>query len=387
MVEKIVLGGQAIVAGRGAIEHVKTLDAKRAMIVTGGQSMFANGAIGRIEEIFQQKGCATSVFMGIGPNPDTSIVLQGLEQMRTFGPDVLIAIGGGSALDAAKVMSLFYEYPEISFENVLTIPLPERRQKLTFVAIPSTSGTGSEVTKASVITFKEQNLKIGLKTTAMIPDIAILDGEITMSMPPHVVAETGMDALTHAVESYINRNMGPFMEPLAQGAVEGIFANLPASYLEKSPESRDKMHLYQCMAGLAFNHSGLGMAHGIAHAVGGRFGLGHGLLNAILLPYVLRFNRRDREVTLKLQRLAHSIGSDDFVDSVEQLNRTLHIPSSFRETGIVQEDFEKDFADLVEKAMKGSTRVNPVPVRADQMIAFLQGVFQGDVTAIEAIPQ
>ncbi|MTV49970.1 iron-containing alcohol dehydrogenase [Heliobacillus mobilis] len=387
MVEKIVLGGQAIVAGRGSIEHVKTLEAKRAMIVTGGQSMFANGAIGRIEEIFQQKGCATSVFSGIGPNPDTSIVLQGLEQMRAFEPDVLIAIGGGSALDAAKVMSLFYEYPQITFENVLTVPLPERRQKLTLVAIPSTSGTGSEVTKASVITFKEQNLKIGLKTTAMIPDIAILDGEITMSMPPHVVAETGMDALTHAVESYINRNMGAFMEPLARGAVEGIFANLPASYLEKDPESRDKMHLYQCMAGLAFNHAGLGMAHGIAHAVGGRFGLGHGLLNAILLPYVLRFNRRDREVTLKLQRLAHSIGSDDFVDSVEQLNRTLQIPSSFREAGISRENFEKDFSNLQENAMKGSTRANPVPVRADQMASFLQGVFQGDVEAIQAIPQ
>ncbi|MZP30686.1 iron-containing alcohol dehydrogenase [Heliobacterium undosum] len=377
MFNKIVLGGQAIITGRGSIGYIATLPAKRAFIVTGGRSMFANGTIAKIEAMLHEKGCDTLVHGGIGANPDTAAVEAGVAQMRAFGPDLLVAVGGGSPLDAAKAMALFYEYPELDFANVLTRELPERRQKLTFVAAPSTSGTGSEVTKAAVITFREQNLKIGLKTTAMIPDVAILDTDLTLTMPPNIVAETGMDALTHAVECYINKRMDAFMEPLARGAVEGIFANLPASYLERSPESRENMHIYQCMAGLAFSHVGLGMAHGIAHAVGGQFGLGHGLINAIVLPHVLRFNRRDGEVDLRLQRLARSVGESDFVDAVERLKRLLQIPASLREAGLAQQDFEAAFSELVDNALKGSTRVNPVPVSKGEMTALLRELFAG----------
>ncbi|MBM7868316.1 iron-containing alcohol dehydrogenase [Heliobacterium gestii] len=377
MFNKMVLGGQAIVTGRGSIGYIGTIPAKKAFIVTGGRSMYANGTIAKIEAMLRDKGCETLVHGGIGANPDTTAVEAGVDAMRAFGPDLLVAVGGGSPLDAAKAMALFYEYPELNFGNVLSRELPERRQKLTFVAAPSTSGTGSEVTKAAVITFREQNLKIGLKTTAMIPDVAILDPDLTLTMPPNIVAETGMDALTHAVECYINTRMDAFLEPLARGAVEGIFANLPASYREGAPESRENMHIYQCMAGLAFSHVGLGMAHGIAHAVGGRFGLGHGLINAIVLPQVLQYNSRDAEVRNRLQRLAKSIGEADFIDAVERLNRQLHIPASFREAGLSQQDVEAAFDELVENAMKGSTRVNPAPVSTAEMASLLRQLFFG----------
>lgn len=378
--KKLTLGGQSIIAGRGSINSLRELTAAKAFIVTGGQAMFNNGTITQIEDLLHKKNCETYVYAGISKNPDTQTVLDGLAKMRDFKPDLLIAVGGGSPLDAAKVMALFYEYPEINFDNVLSfIQLPEERHVLKMIAIPSTSGTGSEVTKAAVITFKDQSLKIGLKAGAMLPDLAILDAKITMTMPPNIVAETGMDAMTHAVECYINTNIDDFSETLAQGAVAGLFEYLPVSYRDKTLESREKVHNYQCMAGLAFTNVGLGMVHGIAHAFGGKFNLGHGLVNAVALPYVLKYNSQDKAVKIRLEKLAGIIGRDDFIEAVKELNASLGIPESFKDVGISEQQFEDAFDELVENSLKGSTRVNPVRMTAEEMAGLLRCIFAGAV--------
>ncbi len=375
--KKLILGKQSIRLGRGAIDSLKEIQKKRVFIVTGGQSMFKNGTISRMEALLNETGCDTLVYSGVSKNPDTQAVIDGVEKMRQFNPDIIIGVGGGSPIDAAKVMALFYDYPQINFENALTTELPEALRTLQFIAIPSTSGTGTEVTKAAVITFKEKNLKIGLKTEAFIPHLAILDGELTMTMPQNIVAETGMDAMTHAVECYLNRNLDDFSEALAQSAITGLFEYLPISYLDKTAESREKVHHYQCMAGLAFGNVGLGMVHGIAHAFGGMFDLGHGLLNAVALPYVLEFNARDAGIKARLQRLSGQLGGKEFISAVRELNEKLNIPRSFKEVGISQEQFEGAFSQLVENSMKGSTRVNPVPVTEEEMAQLLRAIFEG----------
>jgi alcohol dehydrogenase class IV len=294
------LNGDKLIIGKKSLDYIKQIEGKKIFIVTGGKSMFNNGTMDRIKSMLNDVGKEYLIMSGIKKNPDTEIVCKGISQMNEFKPDTVLAIGGGSPIDAAKVMALFYEYPEINFDNVLEQSLPEQRKNIKFIAIPTTSGTATEVTKAAVITFKKDNIKIGLKSPAFIPDIAILDAELTMSMPDNIVAETGMDAITHALECYINHNLDDYTECLAKGAVEGLFKYLPISYKEKTIESREKVHNYQSMAGMAFHNVGLGMAHGISHAFGGKYDLGHGLTNGIALPYVLQFNSRDVIVKDKL---------------------------------------------------------------------------------------
>ena len=225
--KQLIFGGESLIIGKGSIEYLKNIKKSRVFIVTGGNSMFKNGAIDKILNIFRENNSEVEIFSGIPKNPGTEVILNGVSKMKEFKPDTVLAIGGGSPMDAAKVMALFYENENINFSNVLELKLPSKRNKLKLIAIPSTSGTGSEVTKATVVTFKDIDLKIGIKTDLFIPDIAILDSDLTMSMPPNVVAETGMDAITHAVECYINKSLDDFTEALAVRAVEGLFEFLP----------------------------------------------------------------------------------------------------------------------------------------------------------------
>jgi alcohol dehydrogenase class IV len=375
--KNLSFGGEALVIGRNSIEYLKGINNKKVFIVTGGKSMINNGTINKIDDILINNNCETYIHTGVKANPDTEEVEAGLGLINNFKPDILIAVGGGSPIDVGKILALLYEYPEINFNNILKIKLPEKRKVIDLIAIPSTSGTGSEVTKAAVITFRKQNIKIGIKCGALVPDVAILDPEITMTMPDKITAETGMDALTHAVESYINKNKDDFTECIAKGAVQGIFKYLPVSYDEKTIESREKMHNYQCMAGLAFANSGLGMAHGIAHAIGGKFDLGHGLANAIVLPYVLKFNSRDPEVSIRLEQLSFEIGNSNFIQSVVDLNEKLNIPKSFKEAGILESDFYDNFDVLVENSLLGSTLVNPVKISRQEMAELLKEIFIG----------
>ena len=375
--KELLLGGQALVIGRGSLDHLGTLAARRAFIVTGGSSMIKSGVIARIEAILQPTGCVTQLHAGVGANPDTDAVLAGVAAMRAFAPDTVIAVGGGSAIDAAKVMTLFCDHPGLDFAAALAGTLPDRRKSVRFVAIPSTSGTGSEVTKVSVVTFREKNIKIGLRTPAFIPDVAILDADLTLTMPPNVVAETGLDAVTHAVECYINRAIDDFTGPMAAAATAGLFEYLPISYRDKTVESREKVHNYQCLAGLAFGNVGLGASHGIAHAFGGRYGLGHGLLNAILLPHVLEYNARDSWVEGRLRHLAAAVGAADFVAAVRALAGELDVPASIQAAGLAEQDFEADLPELVEASFQGATRVNPVAISPAEMKALLRRAYFG----------
>ncbi len=379
--KEIRLHGELIVTGVGSLSYLEKIEGSRVFAVTGEGSTLKNGTMASIERMLQGKGCICQVYSGIKKNPTTDEILDGVSAMRDFAPDTIVAVGGGSAIDAAKAMALFYEYPGLDFDRAMNEPLPGARKQLRFIAIPTTSGTGTEVTRVSVITYKDKDIKIGLKSNAFMPDVAILDAGLTLSMPRNVVAETGMDAMTHAVECYINTNLDDYTECLASGAVEGLFKYLPLSFETGAVEYREKVHNYQSIAGSAFGNVGLGMAHGISHALGGKFNYGHGLLNAVVLPYVLQFNSRDALVREKLQYLGVRIGSSDFIRSIKELGGRLSIPGSFREMGIAEEAFAGCFDSLAANSMKGSTKVNPVKISLKEMEELLRNIYEGrDIT-------
>ncbi|MBC3889332.1 iron-containing alcohol dehydrogenase [Acetobacterium paludosum] len=369
--------GDQMITGPGTLKAIENIEGQRFFIITGKSAMFKNGAIKRAESFLIGKNKAYEIYSGIGANPTVFDVETGLPKMRAFNPDVVLAIGGGSVIDAAKVMTLMCEYEGLSIEAIRNGIVPQKREKIKLVAVPSTSGTAAEVTRAAVITFPEENLKIGLKTKAFIPDIAILDGELTLSMPRNVMVESGMDAVTHAVEAYTNKNADDFTKTMAKGAFEGLIKHLRDSFEEGDIESRQHVHNFQSLAGFSFQNAGLGMDHGIAHAFGGRFGTSHGLLNAIALPYVLEYNQRDPAVAEDLGELSRLIGKD-IIAEIKDLNKTFGVPVSFKLAGIKESDFSENYDSLLENALKGSTQKNPVKMDANEMDKVLKSIYYGE---------
>ena len=338
--------------------------------------MEKTGVLDRCRSYLEGPGHELLLYSGIGQNPTTDEVEAALAKTRGFHPDLILAVGGGSAIDAAKAILLFYDHPELNFGNVLSRPLPQTRTGTQLLAIPSTSGTASEITHVTVITYPEKKQKFAIKTEYLRPDLAILDGEIPMTMPAHIAAETGMDALTHALECYINKSGDTFTDALSREAILGILHWLPISCREAAPESRQKMHELSCMAGMAFSNAGLGMVHGVSHAFSGMFGLPHGLANAVILPYSMKYNRRDPSVAEKYDSLSRVIGKD-IVQGVEDLRDTLGIPSNLQKTGIQPARFEDGFEELCKNAMMGSTSVNPIPVSQNDMTRFVRWAYLG----------
>ncbi|MBQ5588487.1 MAG: iron-containing alcohol dehydrogenase [Selenomonadales bacterium] len=378
--KSIIFGGK-IITGRGSLAECGKLAGTRVMIVTGSKSVIASGALDRLKRALG-KDRAVEVYMGVTKNPTTKEIEQGTLAMRAFAPDTVIAIGGGSPMDAAKVMVMMYEYPDLTFEEAAKGNIPAKRNTM-LIAIPTTSGTASEVTRAAVVTYEDKNIKIGLKSEAFIPDVAILDAETTVTMPKNVVAETGMDALTHAVEAYCNHNLDRFTAPLAEAAICGILGNIVISYETGSLDAREIMHECQAMAGLAFTNVGLGMSHGIAHAVGGKFDLGHGLINAIVLPYALRYNEKDPDVAEKLARFEDELGMP-LADVVDELNDVFGIPRGLGAAGIKPDDYIAGWDDFIHACLSGSTKSNPRAIDFDTMSRMMEAIYDGEPFEEEA---
>ncbi|MCR5715756.1 MAG: iron-containing alcohol dehydrogenase [Lachnospiraceae bacterium] len=379
--KRLVLSGKNIICGAGSLTALAELTCRRATVMTGGNSMLKNGVIDRAVQYLTEAGAQVQVLTGVRKNPSFEEVDGYLKDVREFRPDCMIAIGGGSAMDCAKAVVLFYEFSFLTKDNVLdynaTGKIPAMR-KTALICIPSTSGTGSELTRGTVITDTQAKLKVPIMTDCLRPDIAILDPELTMTMPRQVVAETGLDALTHAIESYTNHNLDDFDEALASRAICGLMKWLPVSYREGSLIAREKVHHYQAMAGISFANVGLGMVHGIAHAFGAAFDLAHGLTNAIILPYALTYNRRDPVVEEKLQELSYLCRCEDIVEEIKRMRAELQIPNSYRDAGITEEAYLAQYDLLLEHSMLGATKVNPVVMTRESMGQMLHAVYYGD---------
>ena len=314
--------------GENALEALKTLEGTKAAIVVGGGSMKRFGFLDTIESYLKEAGMETILIEGVEPDPSVETVMRGAAVMQEFEPDVIVAVGGGSPIDAAKAMWAFYEYPETKFEDLITpFAFPTLRTKAKFVAIPSTSGTATEVTAFAVITDYDKGIKYPLADFNITPDVAIVDPALAQTMPPKLTANTGMDALTHAIEAYVSTLHCDYTDPLALHAIKMIDENLVDSY-NGDKEARNRMHNAQCLAGMAFSNALLGIVHSMAHKTGAAYSGGHivhGAANAMYLPKVIAYNAKEPEAEKRYGEIAAFIGleptSKALIEHINEMNK------------------------------------------------------------------
>ena len=343
--------------GENALEALKTFKGKKAFVCVGGGSMKRFGFLDRVVQYLQEAGMEVKLFEGIESDPSVDTVMKGAREMQDFGPDWIVAIGGGSPIDAAKAMWIKYEYPDCTFEDMCKVfGIPTLRNKAKFCAISSTSGTATEVTAFSIITDYEKGIKYPIADFEITPDVAIVDPALAQTMPKKLVAHTGMDALTHAIEAYVSTANCDYTDPLALHAIEMIRDDLVDSY-NGDKNARNEMHNAQCLAGMAFSNALLGIVHSMAHKTGAVFGdLGahiiHGAANAMYLPKVIAFNAKDETAKKRYAKIADVIGlsgnSDDekvkaLITYVRGLNDKLNIPHCIKNYGADSYPTEQGF--------------------------------------------
>ena len=372
--------------GKGALDALKDLDGKRAIVVVGGGSMKRFGFLDKVEANLKAAGMEVSLFEGVEPDPSVETVMKGAEAMRQFQPDWIVAIGGGSPIDAAKAMWAFYEYPETTFEQLITpFSFPKLRTKARFCAIPSTSGTATEVTAFSVITDYAKGIKYPLADFNITPDVAIVDPALAETMPPHLVAYTGMDALTHAIEAYVSTLHTVFTDPLAIEAIHIVEKDLIKSF-KGDMTCREEMHYGQCLAGMAFSNALLGIVHSMAHKTGAAYSGGHivhGCANAMYLPKVIAYNAKEPEAEKRYGEIAAFLGlkptSKALIAHIKAMNEKLDIPACIRdyEGGIID---EKEFLDKLPQVAElavgdACTGSNPRAITPAEMEKLLKCCF------------
>lgn len=372
--------------GKGALDALKDLDGKRAIVVVGGGSMKRFGFLDRAVDNLKAAGMEVQLFEGVEPDPSVETVMRGAEAMRQFQPDWIVAMGGGSPIDAAKAMWAFYEYPDCTFEQLITpFNFPKLRTKARFCAIPSTSGTATEVTAFSVITDYAKGVKYPLADFNITPDVAIVDPDLAETMPKKLTAHTGMDAMTHAIEAYVSTLHCDYTDPLALHAIKMISADLVKSY-NGDMEARDRMHNAQCLAGMAFSNALLGIVHSMAHKTGAAYSGGHivhGCANAMYLPKVIAYNAAEPEAEKRYGEIAAFLGleptSKALITHIQALNKALDIPTCIRdyEGGIINEQEFLDKLPQVSELAVGDacTGSNPRSIDPENMAKLLKCCF------------
>ena len=377
----------------GSISYLEKMpDIQRAFIVTD-EGMVKLGYVDKILYHLRkrQQYVHSEIFSDVESDPSFDTIKKGVKMMEAFKPDVIMAIGGGSPIDAAKGMWLFYEHPDADIEGLKlkfmdirkrTYKFPKLGEKCKMVAIPTTSGTGSEVTSFAVITDKKLNKKYPLADYELTPDVAIVDPDLVMSLPKSVTADTGMDVLTHALEAYVSNMASDFTDGLAEKAVQLVLENLENAYNDGSnKQAREKMHNSSTIAGMAFTNAFLGVNHSIAHKIGAEFHLPHGRINAILLPYVIRYNSSKPSKFVSFPKYEYFIadkkyatiakkaglkadtveeGINSLIERIKELNNNLNIPKSFKEAGISEDEFLSKVDMLADRAFEDQcTTANP----------------------------
>ena len=384
--------------GTGSLETLKTLTGKKAIVVVGGGSMKRFGFLDKAVAYLKEAGMEVELFEGVEPDPSVETVMKGAEAMRKFQPDWIVAMGGGSPIDAAKAMWVFYEYPDTTFEEIITpFSFPTLRTKAKFCAIPSTSGTATEVTAFSVITDYHKGIKYPLADFNITPDVAIVDPELAETMPKKLVAHTGMDAMTHAIEAYVSTLHCNYTDPLALHAIKMIHNNLKKSY-DGDMEARAAMHDAQCLAGMAFSNALLGIVHSMAHKTGAAYTgdhIIHGCANAMYLPKVIKYNSKNEEAANRYAEIASFIGlsgatTEEKVDSLiaelRSMNDQLEIPQGIKnygksgvkaDTSIID---EKEFLEKLPEVAKNAiadacTGSNPRQPSQEEMEKLLKACY------------
>ena len=376
--------------GPNALDELKKLSGKKAVVVLGGGSMKRFGFLDKVINNLHEAGLETCLIEGVEPDPSVETVMHGAKVMQDFQPDWIVAIGGGSPIDAAKAMWTFYEYPDTKFEDLITpFHFPTLRKKAKFLAIPSTSGTATEVTAFSVITDYKTGIKYPLADFNITPDVAVVDPALAQTMPPKLTAYTGMDALTHAIEAYVSTMHSPFTDPLALQAIKMVFEYLPASY-KGDKSAREQMHYAQCLAGMAFSNAMLGIVHSMAHKTGAAYQNGHiphGCANAMYLPKVIPYNAKIPETRERYASIARAVGltgdEDNLIQAlcrkIDMYNDLLDIPHSIKDYGdgmVPEKEFQEKLHNIAALAISDAcTGSNPRQPSQEEMEKLLTACY------------
>ena len=350
----------------------------KVFIVTDG-FMASSGKVSYIAEKLDRAGAEYRVFDQVKADPDIGTVTKGVDMIQEFHPDAVIAFGGGSPIDAAKAIVFFAAKP------------CDMRECM-FIAVPTTSGTGSEVSKFAVITDPEKEVKYPLVEDSLLPDVAILDAELTVSVPPSVTADTGIDVFTHAVEALVSTAATDFSDAAAEKAIKLVRRHLMTAYHQPGDmAARQGMHNASCLAGVAFSNSGLGLNHGMAHALGARFHIPHGRANGILLPYVMSFNAGCSEsltpVAKRYAKIARLLGLEatsvrqsalNLIRTARRYVEQLNIPSSIQAAGVDKAEFEAEAEAMAEAALADRcTATNPRPCSKEEILQVFHKAYIG----------
>lgn len=382
----IKLGCEKMHCGEDAVQALKTLDGakKRAFIVMSGDILIQVGSYRKITDVLDEAGFTYEAYTDVEPEPSFQTVLRGAEKMKEFEPDWVIGFGGGSAMDVAKAMWVFYENPGYTTleETMPPNTIEHLREKARVCCIPTSAGTGSEATRAALIKDTVQKRKYSVRDMngRLVPDVAILDPVFTVSMPQSLTAASGMDALTHAIESYVTPTSNPFSRAMALASFLYGYQNLARTY-ERGDDlkARADMLAASCMGGIAFSNSGLGIVHGIAHSFGAEYGVPHGLANAIVLPYGLEFNSSKAEIKQMYDELAYYVRQTSLVNAVSQLNEQIRIPACMKRVVEDERIFIENLEKLTDKAMNDvATPFNPIQVTRPEMKQLILKVYYGE---------
>jgi alcohol dehydrogenase class IV len=358
---------RTVVTGEDALEHLKEIDGARALIVTDKVIRKLN-FVEKAANYLKANGLQVEVFDEVEPEPSMETIVKGAEFAKNYAPDWFIGLGGGSCMDAAKAIWVLYERPDMAVDAINPLEKLGLRKKARLICIPTTSGTGSDATWATVITDVKEKRKLELTCREMVADITILDPELPKSMPPSLVADTGIDALTHAIEGYVSQWRNDFSDALAIRAIQFVFKYLPRAYRNpKDKEAKEKMHNAATMAGMSFGNSQVGIAHAMGHSLGAIFHIPHGRSVGVFLPYSIEYSAREamqryadiaKEVGIQAETDEKTV--EKLIEAVKGLCREVKEPASIKELGISREEFSRELDELVTRAANSScTFMNP----------------------------
>ena len=364
MAQRFILNGTSY-HGAGAIQEIATEVKSRGFkkaFVCSDPDLVKFGVTAKVLKVLDDNGFSYELYSNIKPNPTIENVQTGVEAFKNAGTDYLIAIGGGSSMDTAKAIGIIINNPEFADVRSLEGVADTKNPAVPIIAVPTTAGTAAEVTINYVITDAEKNRKMVCVDPHDIPVVAVVDSDMMSSMPKGLTAATGMDALTHAIEAYVSTLNGPFTDPLALQAIEMVLDYLPASY-NLNMEAREQMHYAQCLAGMAFSNALLGIVHSMAHKTGAAFSTGHiphGCANAIYLPYVIKYNAKDKVAASRYAEIARRMGLpgtsekaliNSLCAKIDEFNAKMNIPKTLKEFGINEEEFKEKLDKIAELAV------------------------------------